>query len=60
MFAVIHGPLVGYNNDGSVALVLDARAMYQKPKPPALRVTSTSRSIGRNRRLHKSDGHCWF
>ncbi|MCB1697015.1 MAG: 2,4'-dihydroxyacetophenone dioxygenase family protein [Halioglobus sp.] len=29
MFAVIHGPLVGYNNDGSVALVLDARAMYQ-------------------------------
>lgn len=29
MFAVIHGPLAGYNEDGSVALVLDAKAMYE-------------------------------
>ncbi|MEM8662271.1 MAG: 2,4'-dihydroxyacetophenone dioxygenase family protein [Pseudomonadota bacterium] len=29
MFAVVHGPLVGYNEDGSVALVLDGKTMYQ-------------------------------
>ncbi|MBN7796626.1 2,4'-dihydroxyacetophenone dioxygenase family protein [Parahaliea mediterranea] len=28
MFAIAHGPLMGYNEDGSVALVLDARKMY--------------------------------
>jgi len=28
MFAVIHGPLTGYNDDGSIAIVLDAKAMY--------------------------------
>lgn len=28
MFAVIHGPLVGYNDDGSIALVIDAKLMY--------------------------------
>ncbi len=28
MFAVIHGPLGGFNDDGSVAGVVDARVMY--------------------------------
>lgn len=29
MFAVLHGPLVGYNDDGSVAGIIDAKAMYE-------------------------------
>ncbi|MCV6621397.1 MAG: 2,4'-dihydroxyacetophenone dioxygenase family protein [Cellvibrionaceae bacterium] len=29
MFAIAHGPLVGYNEDGSIAAVVDARMMYQ-------------------------------
>lgn len=29
MFALAHGPLVGYNEDGSIAAVVDARMMYQ-------------------------------
>jgi len=29
MFAIAHGPLAGYNDDGSVALILDAREMYR-------------------------------
>jgi len=28
MFAVIHGPLVGYHEDGSIAVVVDGRFMY--------------------------------
>lgn len=28
MFAILHGPLVGYNTDGSIAGVVDAKAMY--------------------------------
>jgi len=28
MFAVVHGPLVGYNEDGSIAAVIDCRFMY--------------------------------
>ncbi|NOZ64889.1 MAG: hypothetical protein GXP00_00040 [Alphaproteobacteria bacterium] len=28
MFAVVHGPLVGYNEDGSIAAVIDGRFMY--------------------------------
>lgn len=28
MFAVVHGPLCGYNADGSIAGVVDARVMY--------------------------------
>ncbi len=28
MFAVVHGPLCGYNGDGSVAGIVDARKMY--------------------------------
>ena len=28
MFAVIHGPLGGFNDDGTVAGVIDARTMY--------------------------------
>jgi len=28
MFAVVHGPLGGYHDDGSVAAVVDARLMY--------------------------------
>ncbi len=28
MFAVVHGPLVGYNDDGSVALIIDGKYMY--------------------------------
>lgn len=29
MLAVVHGPLVGYNEDGSIAAIIDAKAMYQ-------------------------------
>ncbi len=29
MFAVVHGPLVGYHEDGSVAVVVDGRFMYE-------------------------------
>jgi 2,4'-dihydroxyacetophenone dioxygenase len=29
MFAIIHGPLIGYNEDGSIAAVIDAKVMYQ-------------------------------
>lgn len=29
MFAIAHGPLAGYNDDGSVALILDAREMFR-------------------------------
>jgi 2,4'-dihydroxyacetophenone dioxygenase len=29
MFAVVYGPLAGYNDDGSVAAVLDGKAMYE-------------------------------
>lgn len=29
MFAVIHGPLVGYNDDGSVAAIVDGKFMYE-------------------------------
>jgi quercetin dioxygenase-like cupin family protein len=29
MFAVTHGPLTGYNEDGSVAMVLDGKLMYE-------------------------------
>lgn len=29
MFAVVNGPLVGYNDDGSIAAVLDAKFMYE-------------------------------
>ncbi len=29
MFAVAHGPLVGYNDDGTVAGVVDAKLMYE-------------------------------
>lgn len=28
MFAIAHGPLVGYNDDGSVAGIVDGRTMY--------------------------------
>ncbi|PCI34429.1 MAG: hypothetical protein COB54_01180 [Alphaproteobacteria bacterium] len=28
MFAIAHGPLVGYNEDGSIGVVVDARLMY--------------------------------
>lgn len=28
MFAIVHGPLGGFNDDGSVAAVVDARMMY--------------------------------
>lgn len=28
MFAVVHGPLCGYNPDGTVAGIVDARLMY--------------------------------
>jgi len=28
MFAIAHGPLCGYNDDGSVAGIVDARFMY--------------------------------
>jgi len=28
MFAITHGPLVGYNEDGSIAAVVDAKMMY--------------------------------
>ncbi|MEO0939076.1 MAG: 2,4'-dihydroxyacetophenone dioxygenase family protein [Pseudomonadota bacterium] len=28
MFVVIHGPLVGYNDDGTIAAVVDAKMMY--------------------------------
>ena len=28
MFAVVHGPFVGYDEDGSIAVVIDARFMY--------------------------------
>lgn len=29
MFAVVHGPLVGYNDDGSVAAIVDGKFMYE-------------------------------
>jgi len=29
MFAVMHGPLLGYNDDGSIAAVVDGKMMYQ-------------------------------
>ncbi|MFC3052101.1 2,4'-dihydroxyacetophenone dioxygenase family protein [Kordiimonas pumila] len=29
MFATVNGPLVGYNEDGSVAIVVDAKLMYE-------------------------------
>lgn len=29
MFAVVHGPLLGYAEDGSVAMVVDAKVMYE-------------------------------
>jgi hypothetical protein len=29
MFAVLHGPLIGYNEDGSIAAVVDAKMMYE-------------------------------
>lgn len=29
MFVITHGPLVGYNPDGSIAIVLDAKAMLE-------------------------------
>ncbi len=29
MFAVMHGPLLGYNDDGSIAAVVDGKFMYQ-------------------------------
>jgi 2,4'-dihydroxyacetophenone dioxygenase len=29
MFAVIHSPLCGYNADGTVAGIVDARLMYE-------------------------------
>jgi anti-sigma factor ChrR (cupin superfamily) len=29
MFAVVHGPLVGYNEDGTVAAIVDAKMMYE-------------------------------
>lgn len=32
MFAVVHGPLGGFNEDGSVAGVVDARLMYDMAK----------------------------
>ncbi|WP_138378908.1 2,4'-dihydroxyacetophenone dioxygenase family protein [Luteithermobacter gelatinilyticus] len=32
MFAIAHGPLVGYNEDGSIAVVVDARLMYEMAK----------------------------
>lgn len=32
MFAVVHGPLCGYNDDGSIAGIVDAKAMYQLAK----------------------------
>ena len=28
MFAVVHGPLAGYHDDGTYAAVIDARLMY--------------------------------
>jgi 2,4'-dihydroxyacetophenone dioxygenase len=32
MFAVVNGPLAGFNDDGSVAGIVDAKAMYQLAK----------------------------
>lgn len=32
MFAIAHGPLVGYNEDGSIAVVVDALLMYELAK----------------------------
>ena len=32
MFAIAHGPLVGYNEDGSIAVVVDGRLMYDLAK----------------------------
>jgi anti-sigma factor ChrR (cupin superfamily) len=32
MFAVVHGPLVGYNDDGSIAGIVDGKAMYELAK----------------------------
>lgn len=29
MFAILHGPLVGYNEDGTIAAVIDAKMMYE-------------------------------
>lgn len=32
MFAVVYGPLIGYNEDGSIAAVVDCRFMYELAK----------------------------
>ncbi|MCF8474040.1 MAG: 2,4'-dihydroxyacetophenone dioxygenase family protein [Emcibacter sp.] len=32
MFAIAHGPLAGYNEDGSIAAIVDARLMYELAK----------------------------
>lgn len=32
MFAITHGPLVGYNPDGSIAAVVDAKMMFEMAK----------------------------
>lgn len=32
MFGIMHGPLVGYNADGTIAAVVDAKTMYQLAK----------------------------
>lgn len=32
MFAIAHGPIIGYNPDGTVAAVVDAKFMYQMAK----------------------------
>ena len=29
LFAVVHGPLIGYEEDGSIAAVIDAKVMYE-------------------------------
>lgn len=29
MFAIVYGPLVGYNDDGSVAAIIDGKLMFQ-------------------------------
>jgi anti-sigma factor ChrR (cupin superfamily) len=32
MFAIAHGPLMGYHEDGSIAVVIDGKTMYQMAK----------------------------
>ncbi|MBL4852883.1 MAG: 2,4'-dihydroxyacetophenone dioxygenase family protein [Robiginitomaculum sp.] len=32
MFAITHGPLVGYNDDGTIAAVIDGKLMYEMAK----------------------------